>query len=29
MQLSAMNTSPFGARWIASGGQSFMQWDAS
>src|SRR5690349_3401160 len=25
MQLSAMNTSPFGARWIASGGQSFMQ----
>jgi hypothetical protein len=25
MQLSAMNTSPLGARWIASGGQSFMQ----
>src|SRR5579864_7414357 len=25
MQLSAMNTSPLGARLIASGGQSFMQ----
>src|SRR5258708_20277544 len=25
MQLSSMKTSPLGARWIASGGQSFMQ----
>ena len=25
MQLSLMKTSPLGARWIASGGQSFMQ----
>ena len=24
-----MNTSPLGARWIASGGQSAMQWGCS
>ena len=29
MQLSSMKTSPFGARWIASGGQSFMQCGSS